>query len=331
MFKSARIMTFYTMTPLHMGSGTSTTGADLPIQRERHTQFPIAQASGLKGSLRHVAEALLSDARVIETIFGPDTTKAISLHGGALSLTDARLLLFPVRSVKGFFGWVTCPAQLSRLKRDVMTVLAAQNQESQPALTAIDGLLLSDLLLRSDVALLPKDTRLLLRGNRVVLEDFRFTLPEGRETERELLTNLADWMARSLLPEGLDYWADKLRHDIVLVNDEVFSGLVKTATEIVTRIKLDSDTGTVAEGPWDEEQLPTESLLYSVVLSTSPRVSNNESVPQEVETSDKVLQVLEKNVLGNGLLQLGGNETIGRGLLRVRFFPKGRFGHGSGN
>jgi len=330
MFKSARIMTFYTMTPLHMGSGTSTTGADLPIQRERHTQFPIAQASGLKGSLRHVAEASLSNAKVIETIFGPDTQGA-SQHGGALSLTDARLLLFPVRSVKGFFGWVTCPAQLSRLKRDVTALLTAQNQETPAALAAIDGVLLSDLLLESDAALLPEDTRLLLRGDRVVLEDFRFTLPEGRETERKLLTNLADWMATSLLPEGLDYWADKLRHDIVLVNDEVFAGLVKTATEIVTRIKLDSDTGTVAEGPWDEEQLPTESLLYSVVLSTSPRVSNNETVPQEVETADKVLQVLEKNVLAHGLLQLGGNETIGRGLLRVRFFPEGRFGNGSGN
>jgi len=330
MFKSARIMTFYTVTPLHMGSGTSTTGADLPIQRERHTQFPIAQASGLKGSLRHVAEAASIDKEVIKTIFGPDTQGA-SQHGGALSLTDARLLLFPVRSVKGFFGWVTCPAQLSRLKRDVMTVLAAQNQEPPPALTAIDGVLVSDLLPRNDLILLPNDSRLLLNGDRVVLEDLRFTLPEGKETERELLTKLADWIAGSLLPEGLGYWADKLKHDVALVNDEVFSGLVKSATEIVTRIKLDNNTGIVAEGPWDEEQLPTESLLYSVALSTSPRVGKNGSAPAEVDTADKVLQVLEKNVLGNGLLQLGGNETVGRGLVRIRFFPEWRSSNGSGN
>ena len=322
MFKSSRVMTFYTTTPLHMGSGTSTTGADLPIQRERHSQFPIGQASGLKGSLRHLAEAASIDKGVIETIFGPDT-QAASQHGGALSLTDARLLLFPVRSAKGFFGWVTCPAQLFRLKRDVEALLTVQGQEPPAALTAIDGLLSSDLLSRSDLALLPRDTHLLLKGNRVVLEDLCFTLPKQSDTERQLLTNLADWMAKSLLPNGLDYWGDKLTGDLVLVNDEVFSGLVQTATEIVTRINLDSNTGTVAEGPWDEEQLPTESLLYSVALSTSPQVGTSSVLP-EVETADKILQILERQVLRNGLLQLGGNETIGRGLVRVRFFPEGR-------
>lgn len=329
MFKSARIITFYTMTPLHMGSGTSTTGADLPIQRERHTQFPIAQASGLKGSLRHLAEAASIGAEVIDTIFGPETQGA-SRYGGALSLTDARLLLFPVRSVKGLFGWVTCPAQLSRLKRDVITLSTAQSREAPAALAAIDGLLLSDLLSSSNAAILPKDTHLLLKGDRVVLEDLCFTLQEQGDVARQLLTELVDWVVTSLLPEGLSYWAEKLKHDVVLVNDEVFSGLVKNATEIVTRIKLDNNTGIVAEGPWDEEQLPTESLMYSVVLSTSPRISDS-SAPQEVDTADKVLQVLEEKVLGNGLLQLGGNETIGRGLVRVQFFPKGRSSNGSGN
>jgi CRISPR-associated protein Cmr4 len=329
-FKSARIITFYTMTPLHMGSGTSTSGADLPIQRERHTEFPIGQASGIKGSLRHVAEATLADKKVIELIFGPDTQGA-SEHAGALSLTDARLLLFPVRSAKGLFGWITCPAQLSRLKRDVLALLATSKLEPPPAVAAIDGLLLSNLLSRNDVALLPKDTHLLLKSGRVVLEDLCFELPEQGDTERQLLTELAAWVATSLLPEGLDYWAEKLKYDVVLLNDEVFSSLVKIATEIVTRIKLDNNTGVVAEGPWDEEQLPTESLLYSVVLSTSPRASNNGSAPAEADTAGGVLRVLEEKVLTNGLLQLGGNETVGRGLVRVRFFPEGRSSNGTGN
>ena len=330
MFERAKIITFYTMTPLHMGSGTSTSGADLPIQRERHTQFPIGQASGIKGSLRHLAETVSIDKKVINTIFGPDTQGA-SQHGGALSLTDARLLLFPVRSAKGFFGWATCPAQLSRLKRDVMALLVTQRQELPAALAAIDDLLQSNVLTSNDVALLPRDTHLLLKGDRAVLEDLCFTLPKQEDTERQLLTDLASWIATSLLPQGLDYWAGKLKHALVLVNDEVFSGLVQTATEIVTRIKLDNNTGIVAEGPWDEEQLPTESLLYSVVLSTSPRGDNNSSELVEVGTADAVMRVLEENVLKNGLLQLGGNETIGRGLVRARFFPEGRLSDGSGN
>ena len=40
-------------------------------------------------------------------------------HAGALSLTDARILAFPVRSLKGVFAWVTCPAVLGRLNRDL--------------------------------------------------------------------------------------------------------------------------------------------------------------------------------------------------------------------
>src|SRR5439155_954829 len=39
--------------------------------------------------------------------------------GGALSVADARLLLFPMRSLKGTFAWLSCPFALKRLKRDV--------------------------------------------------------------------------------------------------------------------------------------------------------------------------------------------------------------------
>ena len=34
-------------------------------------------------------------------------------------MTDARLLAFPVRSLKGVFAWVTCPAVLERFHRDL--------------------------------------------------------------------------------------------------------------------------------------------------------------------------------------------------------------------
>ena len=48
--------------------------------------------------------------------FGPEKG---DLHAGALGFTDARLLLFPVKSVKGVFAWVTCPAVLERFKHDL--------------------------------------------------------------------------------------------------------------------------------------------------------------------------------------------------------------------
>lgn len=36
----------------------------------------------------------------------------------AVSVTDARLLFFPVKSVKGIWGWVTCPSVLKRFFLD---------------------------------------------------------------------------------------------------------------------------------------------------------------------------------------------------------------------
>jgi CRISPR-associated protein Cmr4 len=56
MFRAARMLFLYTETPLHAGSGTNVVGVDLPIQRERHTQYPMIQSSGIKGALRDVTE-----------------------------------------------------------------------------------------------------------------------------------------------------------------------------------------------------------------------------------------------------------------------------------
>ena len=46
------ICTFYAVSPIHAGSGASTAAVDLPIQRERHTNWPHIQASGVKGAMR---------------------------------------------------------------------------------------------------------------------------------------------------------------------------------------------------------------------------------------------------------------------------------------
>jgi CRISPR type III-B/RAMP module RAMP protein Cmr4 len=45
-----KILYIFTRTPLHVGAGSSVGAIDQPIQRERHTGFPIIPASSLKGS-----------------------------------------------------------------------------------------------------------------------------------------------------------------------------------------------------------------------------------------------------------------------------------------
>jgi CRISPR-associated protein Cmr4 len=124
----AKLMLLHAETPMHPGAGSALGTVDLPVARERHTGFPLIPGSSLKGVLRDkCANGNPKDEKVF-AVFGPDTEGAAK-HAGALSLTDARLLAFPLRSLSGLFAWVTCPAVLERFLRDLRIV--GGNQELQ--------------------------------------------------------------------------------------------------------------------------------------------------------------------------------------------------------
>jgi CRISPR-associated protein Cmr4 len=98
------IMTMYAVTPCHAGSGSALGTVDLPIQRERHTNWPVIQSSGMKGSLRanfdrykkvKLDEAQLAQfTELTDNIFG-DSKSAGSTYAGAISVSDAKILAFP--------------------------------------------------------------------------------------------------------------------------------------------------------------------------------------------------------------------------------------------
>ena len=123
MFKQAKIFYIHTITPMHVGSGSDLGIVDMPIQREGHTNFPKIEGSSLKGSMREAFESKgKTDVDVlIKTYmsFGYDESNAPSAvrqafpeksdkeFAGALGFSDARILLFPVKSAKGIFAWAT--------------------------------------------------------------------------------------------------------------------------------------------------------------------------------------------------------------------------------
>ena len=60
------VLFIYTLTPLHVGVGSTPEVVDLPIQREKHTGFPVIFGSSLKGAIRsnfdkETANALLGN------------------------------------------------------------------------------------------------------------------------------------------------------------------------------------------------------------------------------------------------------------------------------
>lgn len=311
MFKQARVLFFYTITPLHPGSGVSLGAVDLPIQRERHTNFPIIQASGVKGALRDLAKALKLDEEKIKIVFGPETEGA-SEHGGALALTDARVLLFPVRSVKGVFAWVTCPAVIARFMRDLEILQLTNNNKSSLDLRPLKAVAGIALQAQRQEVCVPKDSNVVLDDNHIIFEDFCFNIVDGKRGEVE---ELAKWLANNAFPEGLEHWKDKLKKDFVLLSDDDFREFVEMSTEVITRVKL-GFKGTVEAGPWDEEHLPAETLLYSLALATEPKIQN-----QKISSAADVVKFLEEEVVNQAaIMQFGGDETVGKGLVKVKCF-----------
>ena len=100
------------LSPMHAGSGQGFGVIDLPIVREKSTGLPYFPGSSIKGCLR---DATVADAREIDAIFEPEDGEK---HAGGLQISDARLLLFPVRCLTATFLWVTSPLLLERFRRD---------------------------------------------------------------------------------------------------------------------------------------------------------------------------------------------------------------------
>src|SRR5215212_9939032 len=110
-FQAKAVLGFYTETPLHCGSGSGSGFVDLPIQRERHSNFPVIPGSTIKGVLRD--ETADEWGHLLDTYFG----KEDATSPGSVSFSDGFLVAFPVRTTVVPFAWVTCPMVLERAYR----------------------------------------------------------------------------------------------------------------------------------------------------------------------------------------------------------------------
>lgn len=322
MFEKALIMYIYAETPIHAGSGATLGVVDLPIQRERHTGFPIIQGSSLKGVLRNSLKGVKDNAlsnkckicpikendivkeacRICGDIFG--TEEGI----GGVSITDAKILAFPVRTLKGVFGWITCPLVLSRYKRDLSLVKGGNINWNIPNLN-------------SEEAIIGKDSNL-KEDNYVYIEELQLKC-----VENEIVSTIAKEISEALPDDNIyKEIKEKLKKDLVIVSNEVFRDLINLTTEIVTRIRIDPLKGIVKEGAlWTEEYLPTDTILYSLILIPSARTLNlddlNEKLRNEIENlknyAEKIVKLFK--ILYDGrILQIGGDETIGKGFVRLK-------------
>lgn len=305
MFQAQQALFIYCVSPVHMGAGTAIGLIDNPIQRERHTEYPMIAGSGLKGAVRHNFWSQLDDdsrkdkANLLNRLFGPDTNA--SDFAGAVSFGDAQLVAFPVRCVKNAFVYATSPTALARAAR---TMALVEANPDWPTVTVETG--------HCKLA-----NHNLMNGDRLHLEAFEFTAHMDQS-----LMKISEWLSQRALPSDTAYgfFREKLKMDLVLLSDEDFGYFVRNATVVEPHVRINNETGTADDGGlFYTENLPPESLLLAPVMASMERTTDKirgGEKPLDAEAALKTVIGGDGNGFGGldgKLLQIGGNATTGRG------------------
>ena len=256
-------------TSIHPGAGQSSGFVDLPVAREAATDYPVIVGSSLKGALLSAARdrGWSDDER--DRVFGKHD------NAGGLLVSDARLLLLPVRSLTSHFMWVTCPHLIERFKRDGRRLQLPVNDAPISGLDILGG---EDEdrpgYLGSDVGDLFLEERQFARAGR---------LPDGLTTILKPLIRHSET-------------AYRLDKQLVVLSDVSFAWFARYGLAINARNVLDEKTKT-SKNLWYEETLPPDSLFYLLLA----------------ERSDGALEKTKALFANRPYLQAGGNETVGHG------------------
>ncbi|WAM33727.1 type III-B CRISPR module RAMP protein Cmr4 [Caldicellulosiruptor morganii] len=355
MFKDSILVTYYCETPIHMGSGQSISYVDLPIQREKHTDFPVIWSSSIKGVVRDKSFRCDWSPNKINYIFGSDQEETSdNLVPACVSFTDAKILFYPVRSAKGIFAWISCPFVLKRFLKEAKSAGTISKNVSTAIINCITFI---EPISQNKVVLLDSSAFIKNSSEKVMLEEFEFSA-EVKEVEE---VNETIRFFKSILPEN--ELTKEFEKRLVIVPDDIFSAFVKYAVEIRTRIRIDQITGVVDDKAlFTEELLPAESIFYGFVFTTDPFFGIDNDVYNKLSSSpidweklcnsvpNEKLDILKEaagerseneadkrddrylfskdvanqliKLLDNGLLQLGADSTLGRGFVKVKTTSK---------
>lgn len=297
------VLGLFTETPLHCGAEGGTGYVDLPIQRERHTSYPVIPGSTLKGILKDELKAQLGGDGTT-AIFGSLQEKDVEAENGGVkkerstvpgtaSFGDGLLVAFPVRSSAAPFHWVTCPFVLERAFRALQATVALDPPERGTAWAAESG--------------------------EILLEEIRIAAKPHPTFFSEQAASGLSLLLRLLPEEGFEYTRAIFRQRLLIVTDADFKELVETGTEILTRIKLTAlgtttnlkeDEHPEIEGEDRKGNLFVEEVVPSQTLFLSPLRAGG-------ARRSELRAALEKCRYA----RIGGDETIGRGLTHLTFLP----------
>jgi CRISPR-associated protein Cmr4 len=222
-------------TSIHPGAGQSSGVIDLPVAREAATDYPFVPGSSVKGALLGLArKSGKLDAAERDRVFGKAESGNDGGGAGALLISDARLLLLPVRSLSSAYKWVTCPHLLERFARD------ARRGGNPPA------------TLRCEVS----------EGNYFSACDGDLFLEE-RQFSRggPLPDKLVETLEILILHEKT---RARLASQVVVLHDDDFVWFARYGLAVQARNALDEKKKT-STNLWYEETIPPDALFYSLL------------------------------------------------------------------
>lgn len=299
---TSRFYWLHALGPVHVGVGRGTGYIDLPIMREKVTNWPLIPGSAIKGVLsRHYgADQQGRSANQLHRIaFGvADDIRNVEggANSGSLVFADGRVVCLPIRSLYGTFSWCTSPMVLRRIQRE-LTNTALVPEPPQPMNN--EALICENSVLQS--------------GARVYLEDL--DLEANSKGSQSSVVAWAKWLAENIFSE--EPWRKEFLTRFAILHDDVFNFLCEYGTEVTARIRIDDEKKTVVPGAlWYEESLPAETILGGLVWCDRvfARQKDSEKLPTKGELLSKYCPA------GAAIaLQLGGKATVGRGRIGCRF------------
>lgn len=297
--ENTRVYWLHTLSPTHVGTGRGIGYIDLPIHRDKVTNWPLIPGSAFKGVwAAHfgATDEKRGENQKLRFAFGRASVTAS--NAGALIPTDARLVCLPVRSFHATFAWCTSPLALKMLHRDLSLAGMTNLPELPPDLDE------SAVHRTTTAKIADKDSGC------IFLEDLNFA---GKECK--IATAWADRLAKWVFPgDENKTWQDLFVERFAVVPDSVFDFLTETGTEVSARVKIDDNLKTVEKGQlWNEESLPAETIMAGLVCCD--RIYSRET------TEVTVSSLLTDFATSPLSLQIGAKATTGRGRVRCVFTP----------
>lgn len=262
---------------IHPGAEQAGGVVDLPVAREKATNYPFIAGSSLKGALLDAVKQRGMEKEECERIFGKAD------RAGNLLVSDARLLLLPVRSLTSSWRWATCPHLLERLSRDSRRSGGNEVVDKTPCVAG-----------GSYLATNGKD------GEKLYLEERNFAYTDPA-------VNLEKWIEtiRQLIEDSNTQ--SQLEERLVVLHDDDFAWFATNGLAVQARNVLDEKTKE-SKNLWYEETLPPDTLMYALLAERTADAGS--------------LKPIQSIFQDRPYFQVGGNETVGQGWFHVKWEQK---------